>query len=136
MIRRFFSRRFVKFIFVGLLNSIVGTFTMFFLYNYGGIGYWASTAIAYLIGSIISYILNKKYTFEYKGNGIGSIFRFAINIMACYLIAYSLAKPIIAKLLLDSPDWIKDNVSMMVGLALFTVLNYIGQNLFVFWDKK
>ena len=55
--------------------------------------YWVSSAMNYLCGGILSYFLNKKYTFEVKETS-SNHHRFAINLTVCYLLAYGVAKPI------------------------------------------
>jgi putative flippase GtrA len=45
----------LKFILVGLVNTIVGSSLMFVMYNVFGIGYWASSAVSYIVGSILSF---------------------------------------------------------------------------------
>ena len=128
------DRKTIKFIFVGILNTLVGTGVMFFSYNILGLGYWISSALNYIIGSILSYFLNKYFTFKSKRNGIGSILRFVINISLCYFIAYGIAKPVVAHILSGYSYVIRDNISMLFGMGLFVVLNYIGQRYIVFKD--
>ena len=128
------DRKTIKFIFVGILNTLVGTGVMFFSYNILGLGYWISSALNYIIGSILSYFLNKYFTFKSKRNGIGSILRFVINISLCYFIAYGTAKPVVTHILLGYSYVIRDNISMLFGMGLFVVLNYIGQRYIVFKD--
>ena len=66
-----------KFIIVGIINTIVGTAIMFGLYNLAGCSYWLSSAANYIFVSILSYVLNRKYTFRYSGKTVGSFVRFA-----------------------------------------------------------
>ena len=58
--------------------------------------------------------------------------RFILNIAVCYFLAYGAAKPLVRLLLADSTQVIRDNVSMLVGMVLFTCCNYIGQRFFTF----
>ncbi len=58
---------------------------MFVLYNVFQQSYWVSSAANYFFGSILSYFLNKYFTFRYKGWDFASIVRFTINIVVCYL---------------------------------------------------
>lgn len=44
----------IKFIIVGIINTVVGTSVMFVLYNVFSVGYWMSSAANYIIGSIVS----------------------------------------------------------------------------------
>ena len=53
----------IKFILVGIVNTLVGTGVMFLMYNLLHASYWISSASNYIIGSIVSYVLNKYFTF-------------------------------------------------------------------------
>ena len=57
-------KQIISFGVVGLINTVVGTVVMFSMYNCLGFGYWISTAANYIVGSIWSYLLNKKFTFN------------------------------------------------------------------------
>ena len=131
-----FDAKLWKFLFVGVLNTLVGNGLMFLLYNWAGLGYWASTAISYALASVMSYFLNRYFTFKYKGSGIGVIVRFALNIVVCYLLAYGLAKPLVLHLLAGQSQSIQENVAMLVGMCLYTALNYLGQRFFAFKVKR
>lgn len=124
-----------KFIIVGIINTIVGTAIMFGLYNLAGCSYWLSSAANYIFASILSYVLNRKYTFRYSGKTVGSFVRFAANIAVCYIIAYGAAKPFISYLFEDASVRLQENTAMLTGMVIFTVLNYTGQRFFVFGDS-
>lgn len=126
------DKEFVRFILVGLINTIVGTTVMFICYNLIHFNYWISSASNYIIGSIASYFLNKYYTFKNYERNWRIIARFVINISICYLLAYGIAKPLAARLLSSMSVSIQENGAMMVGMGLFVVLNYTGQKYFTF----
>lgn len=117
---------------VGVVNTIIGTTVMFVFYNIFNFSYWVSSASNYIIGSLVSYLLNKHYTFNYHEKGWWSLVRFTLTIIVCYLLAYGFAKPVVSWLLINTSTTIKDNVSMTVGMILFVLLNYIGQRFFAF----
>lgn len=149
MLKKLFDKTLWKFILVGVINTLFGTAVMFLLYNiflhdfshtfFGKVtvdGYWISSAANYILGSILSYFLNKYFTFQYKKRSFKIIVKFVINILICYLVAYGIAKPLVRLVLSGSGKTIQDNVSMLVGLVLFTGLNYLGQRFFAFKDDK
>lgn len=55
---------FWKFVLVGIANTIVGTVVMFAAYNMFHFNYWISSASNYVVGSMLSYFLNKYFTFQ------------------------------------------------------------------------
>lgn len=131
----FTDKTFVKFVLVGFVNVLVGATIMFVFYNVFHLSYWVSSFSNYFFGSIVSYFLNKHFTFNYHEQGFASIVKFALNIVVCYVIAYSIAKPVMQWLLSDFSITFQENVSMAFGMCLFTALNYLGQRFFAFKNK-
>lgn len=129
------SKMMLRFVIVGIINTLVGTAIMFGLYNLAGTSYWVSSAANYILASILSYVLNKKFTFRHEGEVLGSGVRFAVNIAACYLIAYGIAKPAAMMLLADAAVKLQENIALLIGMCLFVMLNYAGQRFFVFTKK-
>ena len=125
-----------RFILVGIVNTLFGTAIMFVFYNVFHFSYWVSSASNYFFGSILSYFLNKGFTFKYGKTDVKSIVRFTINILFCYLIAYGIAKPTVRHLLTNYGKTIQENVAMVVGMVLFVGLNYLGQRFFAFKKEK
>lgn len=123
---------FVKFILVGIVNTVIGTIIMFVCYNIFSLGYYLSSSLNYIVGSIISYFLNRKYTFNYNQKGFIVILRFFINILFCYLVSYILAKKIILIIFENYSKKFVDNISMLLGMTLYVILNYLLQRFFVF----
>ena len=132
MIKKLLDVTFLKFILVGLINTLVGTAVMFLLYNLLHCSYWISSASNYVVGSIVSYFLNKYFTFQNKKKDWKIVVRFIINISICYLLAYGIAKPLVRALLSNATQTIQENGAMVVGMGLFVILNYIGQRFFAF----
>ena len=122
----------IKFLIVGVINTIVGTGLMFILYNIFSVNYWISSAANYVVGSIVSYFLNKYFTFRNKEKSWKQIGLFVLNITVCYLLAYGLAKPIVSFALGGFSEKVQGNVSMLAGMGLFVILNYLGQRMLVF----
>ena len=129
---RFFDSSLLKFIAVGIVNTLLGRLIMFGLYNIFGCSYWISSAVNYILVSILSFCMNRKFTFSFKGKIAGSGLRFAVNIAVCYFIAYGAAKPFVSWILHGSALSIQENSAMMAGMVIFTGLNYLGQRFFVF----
>lgn len=125
-----------KFIIVGLANTLIGSAVMFTLYNVFQMSYWFSSASNYVVGSIFSYIFNKNWTFNSKDRNKKTVPLFIVNIIICYILAYGISKPLIGYLLKSTGTVVQDNISMGVGLVLFTGFNYLGQRYFVFKEEK
>lgn len=139
-LKKIFDPTFFRFILVGIVNTLVGYGVMFGLYNLAGLyrlgdtGYWVSSAANYVVGSIVSFFLNKHFTFRNREKGAQVVLRFVINISVCYLLAYGLAKPAVSWLLGGTglSQQLQGNLTMLAGSGLFVVLNYFGQRFFAF----
>ena len=136
MMRIHWNNTITRFILVGIVNTLFGTAIMFVFYNVFHLSYWISSASNYFFGSILSYFLNKGFTFRYGKTDIKSILRFTVNILVCYLLAYGIAKPIMHQLLSSYSQSIQENVSMVLGMILFVGLNYLGQRYFAFKKEE
>lgn len=130
--KNFFDVTMIKFILVGIINTAVGMGTMFLCYNLFHLSYWISSASNYVVGSIVSYFLNKHFTFQNKSKSMKTVVKFIINITVCYLIAYGVAKPLAGLAFISFAKSIQDNVAMLAGSVFFVGLNYIGQRFWAF----
>lgn len=131
-----FDAKLWKFLLVGVVNTLVGMGIMFGLYNLAGCSYWVSSAANYVLTSILSFFLNKHFTFQNRERSARQVARFAANIAVCYLIAYGVAKPLCLRWLANAAAGTRDNVAMLVGMVFFTGLNYLGQRFFAFRSQK
>lgn len=136
LLNKFFDRTFWKFILVGVANTLFGTGIMFVFYNVLHLSYWVSSASNYFFGSILSYFLNRLFTFESREKAGRTLPRFALNITLCYLLAYGAAKPLMARLLGGFSQQLQENGAMLAGMCLFVALNYLGQRFFVFRPRQ
>lgn len=134
-VRGLIDRKLVKFLLVGVINTLIGTAIMFGLYNLAHCTYWVSSAANYVLTSIVSFFLNKYFTFGSREKSAGEVARFAVNVAACYLLAYGIAKPMCIAALAGASSAVRDNVSMVLGMCLFTGFNYLGQRFFAFRVK-
>ena len=136
MMKKLLDKTFWKFILVGAANTLVGTGVMFLCYNLLHMGYWPSSAANYICGSILSYFLNKHFTFRNREKGFKVVLRFVLNISVCYLIAYGVAKPLAAWVLSGAGKTVQENGAMLVGMCFFVLLNYFGQRFFAFRENN
>lgn len=121
---------------VGVINTLLGLVIMEVLYNLVHMNYYLSSGISYFIGSVFSYHANGKLTFKVENKDKWLPWRFAVNIIVCYLAAYGIARPLVRYLLASQPVVIVDNVAMILGMGFFIVMNFFGQKLFVFRKRN
>ncbi|MEG0145739.1 MAG: GtrA family protein [Clostridia bacterium] len=138
--KHFFNRGMLIFLAIGVGNTLLSQLIMQLIYAWGG--YWLSSAIAFALTSVISYILNKRFSFENKDSVKDTAWRFALVIGACYVLAYLIAQPATAwGLGLLGAKWPAigalpvERIALLTGQVLFTGMNYLGQRFFAFRQK-
>lgn len=129
------TNSFFRFLLVGVINTIIGLSIMFIFLNLFGWTYWLATFLGNSIGSGISYVLNRSFTFNSNINGSKGIPRFFIVILSCYIVSYTLGGIVAEELHLSSQTLSfisKDELAVLFGTVLYTLTNYFGQRTFVF----
>ena len=156
--KKFIDKKTLKFLIVGVANTAVGMGIMLllsFIFNktvpdfaaksvfvLGTTDYTASyiisSAINYIVGGIMSYFLNKYWSFGNKEKSKMIVIKFIVTVVLCYAIAYLGAKPLMELALKNTnmADKWKEFIALIVGAGLYTVLNYFGQRFFAFAEKK
>ncbi len=123
---------------MGVINTLVGLSIMYTLLNAFGLSYWVSTFAGNMIGAGVSYILNRTFTFQSRAAVPGSMIRFAFVILFCYVTSYYIAL-VLSKAVMNMttvlPHLVQNNLAVLIGTGLYTIMNYSGQRYFVFHAK-
>ena len=98
--------------------------------------YGVSSASNYILGSILSFFLNKYFTLQNYNRDVRIVLRFVVNIAVCYFVAYSIAKPLVSWVLSSAAPKVQGNLAMLAGMGIFTLLNYFGQKFFAFRERE
>ncbi|MDF2557694.1 MAG: GtrA family protein [Bacillales bacterium] len=128
------SQSFLKFLVVGVINTIIGMGSIYFMLHILSFGYWPATFIGNSIGATVSYLLNRNFTFKSDHAHFGAIFRFVIVIGLCYFIAYYLGVKFVHTFLSGLP--FEEDIAVLIGAGSYTILNYFGQKWFVFSKSR
>jgi putative flippase GtrA len=135
-IKMLFDKVFLKFLIVGIINTIVGYAIMFVLLNATPMDYWFSSSCGYFLSCILSFYLNKYFTFTVKRWSVFMIISFIVTIVISYYIPFWIAEGVVNKLLQDSQESVRGNVALIVGTCLASAVSYFGQRFVVFRDNK
>lgn len=130
--KKIFDKTFLKFCLVGIANTLFGKVIMFVVYNVFHLSYRVSSGANYILESILSFFLNKYFTFQNRSKNLQVVLKLIVNILICYLIAHGIAKPLAGVGLSNVSKTIQENGAMLVGMGLFVILNYGGQRFFAF----
>ncbi|MDQ0218874.1 GtrA family protein [Peribacillus cavernae] len=125
------TNSFIRFLLVGVLNTLVGLSTIFLLMDALAVNYWLSTFIGNGAGAVISFLLNRTFTFKsgvsLKKGGV----LFVAVITLCYTVSYGTSEWLSGHLYHLFPVS-QQNLAVILGTCIYTVTNYIGQKLIVF----
>ena len=135
------NKKFIRFVFVGLINTCIGYALIFILLNKCNTGYFLSTIIGYSVGSIISFSLNRFYTFKHQGSLFHSYMKYFIVFVISYIVSYYSGKAcmglLMSKRVLLKENLLKiENVGVVFGMVAYVIVNYIGNSLFTFNKNK
>ena len=130
----FFDRSLLIFLIIGGLNTIVSMIGSQLLLS--ALGYWGSTALMFALCSILSFIFNRRYSFQSTAPLVPSAVRFSIVIAVCYLVSFGISDLLVpwaarALALPLSAEWVT-RLAMLCAQVIFTGMNYIGQRLWAF----
>jgi len=126
------TNTFIRFLLVGLMNTIVGLSSIFLFLHAVGLSYWLSTFLGNSVGAIVSYLLNRRFTFNSNATFGRSIPLFILVILSCYFLSYSASKFIVGFILLPYTN----EIAVLLGTGLYTMLNYFGQKHIVFAGQR
>ncbi|MGG1574650.1 GtrA family protein [Fictibacillus sp. NRS-1165] len=130
---------FVRFLMVGVINTLVGLSVIYLLIHAAGATYWIATFLGNTVGACVSYVLNRMFTFKSSTPVAGSMIRFIIVILLCYCTAYYAGIQVVKwafSAILPLPKEFAKDAAVLIGTGLYTVLNYGGQKRFVFNEKN
>lgn len=135
-IKKIVDKKTLKYFLFGIVNTAVSAAAMFLLYNLLHVDYWIATATYYLVGALIGYFLNKYLTFGVKGRYLKTVLKYILTVVVCFIISYGGARYLISYLFSAQSVKVQDNIAMFTGMALYPVLNYLGQRFFAFAVRR
>ncbi|WP_245917402.1 MULTISPECIES: GtrA family protein [Bacillus] len=127
---------FLRFLVVGIINTIIGLSVMFILMNLLQQSYWIATFIGNSLGAVISFTLNRAFTFQSTVTFRKGAPRFLLIILACYFLAYGTADILAGWTIMQSIFGTiissEKELAILIGTALYTIANFLGQKYLVF----
>lgn len=119
------SRRLARFVLVGLSNTLLGLLVIFACKALLGIADAAANLIGYALLIGLSFVLNRRWTFEDRGHPGKSLLRFLLVLAVAYVANLGTTLAAIG-LGVDS------YLAHVLGIGPYTVIGYVGSRLFVF----
>jgi len=120
-----FEKHISRFIFVGILNTIVG-YGAYFILLHLNMYYMVALLISSVIGITHSFIWNKKWTFKSKGDVRKESFKFISVYGIAFLINLVTLAFFVEKLMLNP------KIAQVFALGLVTMISFIGHKYWSF----
>lgn len=126
-----------RFLVVGVLATVVdaGTYTTM-LWTGAAAVVWAThphdvaKLVSFFFGTVVSYVLNKRYTFASRGTGYREPILFTVLYTITLALNVAVNHGLIQAL---GPAWAP--VAFVAATATSTIVNFVGQKLWVFKDR-
>jgi len=128
--QKLFDWSIVKFLIVGVANTLSGLSVIYFLKFFLGCNDITANALGYSCGLILGFYLNSKWSFLFKGNLKHAALRFIFVVAIAY--AVNLVVVLFGIRLFE----INSYCSQLLGIVPYTILTYLGMRLFVFPTAK
>lgn len=119
--------QFLKFSLIGLLNTSLHYFVFLALYRLFSVHYLVASTIGYSVGLLNSFVLNRKWTFKSKENGVsGELFRFLIVNLCALMVNLFVLKGCTLF------AGIRPEVGQIAAICFSVVVNFFGNKLWTF----
>ena len=142
------SKEFIKYCLVGIINTLVGISTSLISLDFFMLSYAVSNTLAYITGSIVSFFMNKKFTFKNTDKAEIQFIKFFLTMLPTYGISYflgwfiaphiigiSLLNPIfckIAEFLNMNISHFTDNIAVFISMVIYLLAGFSINKFFVF----
>ncbi|MCH5244966.1 MAG: GtrA family protein [Muribaculaceae bacterium] len=132
-------RQFLRFVVVGVMNSLVTLIVIFICKGVFDINEWISNAAGYVAGVINSFIWNRQWVFKSSHNAAGEAIKFGVGFLLCYglqlLFTWVLTKPMgLGELMWTVFGFTFTGyaVATVFGMCVYTIANFIYNRIVTF----
>ncbi len=120
-------KQFAKFAAVGFLSTTLNYGLFFYSYNLIKLNYISASALGYISGLILGYLLNKSWTYQYSGTKQSQIIYKYLTVY----IGSLLLGLIVLKILVNNYGF-DANLANILVIGLSTITNFSGTKFWVF----
>ena len=125
-----FDSTFVRFVIVGLVNTVIGYSVIMILFHMAGLSYSLSYFLSYVVGVIVSFFLNRQFVFFSRNDKMLEFFRFLLAFGVSYGISY------LALYILVENRILVENIAFFAGMVVYSTLFYLLNKHITFKQKQ
>jgi len=115
-----------RFVSVGLVNTLVGLAVIYAAKGFFHVGDIAANVLGYSVGLLLSFALNSRWTFAYRGPHLSALAKFLFVALVAY--AANLLTVLVAIHYFDSNGY----VAQATGVVPYTLITYLASKYLVF----
>lgn len=120
----------LRYLLVGVVNTLVGLSAIYLAMYYLGFGVMSANAFGYAIGIVVSFTLNKTWTFCNSDHVLSSFIRYLLVLAIAY--AGNLATVLFANLHFNLNPY----MAQALGVIPYTTVGYLGSRYFAFRSQR
>lgn len=121
-----FNSQFGKFIFIGMLSTIINYGIFYTMLRLGNINYIISSVLGYLSGVFFGFYFNKNWSFTFRSKSPLVFIKYMSAYLFSLLVSVILLKVLVDYYMLDA------RISNALVIGVTTVLNYLAVKFIVF----
>lgn len=119
-------KRPIRFVIVGVLNTLVGLAVIYGCKYFLGMGDVAANIIGYAVGLTVSFVLNSSWTFEYSGPKLAAAGRFLV----VFAISYGVNLATVMGLI--HLAGVNSYLAQAAGMPVYTICFYLLSRVYAF----
>lgn len=120
----------VRYLLVGIANTIVGLGTIYSVMYFLQLKIVYANALGYTVGVLVSFVLNKKWTFKSDDHFVSSLLRFLLVLAVAYAANLGTVLFSVSKFAIDP------YIAQALGIIPYTAIGYLGSHYFAFQKKR
>jgi polyisoprenyl-phosphate glycosyltransferase len=120
----------IRYLLVGVVNTLVGLGIIYLAMYFLHMDLASSNALGYAIGIMVSFVLNKKWTFDSQDHLVYSFLRYLLVLAVAYMA--NLATVLFANSHFDLNPYL----SQALGIVPYTTIGFLGSRYFAFRDRR
>lgn len=128
--RPIINTTFIRFVLVGIVNTIIGYSLIMVFFHIFGLSYGGSYFLSYVISFVISFFLNRRFVFFSKNKKIREFIKFILSFVISYLISYIFLYIFVEYKIMN------ENIAFFAGMVIYSTLFYLLNKYFTFNNKR
>ncbi|UAJ09806.1 GtrA family protein [Glacieibacterium megasporae] len=115
----------LRFLTVGVANTLL-TLAIIYLLMHLGVDYRVANAVGYLVGFVVSFVLNRNWTFAHEGHWVASLARWLVVAAVAY------GGNLLTVVVLHQWLGVDARLAQLGGMPVYTLISYAGGRFFAF----